>query len=112
MAEPIRATGWSTGAGIAKGDVVTIGGLRPKRRPVAEPPTPCLMRLPLGGTAQVFTREQLTQLYACSHGELGRLMVRKLAPLPIRVDDLIVWHADEVYKAGEKVAKVLEKWRH
>jgi hypothetical protein len=69
------------------------------------------MALPTGTTAMLYTREQLTALYACAHGELGRLLVRKLAPLPIRVDGLIGWHVDEVNASVDQVMKVLQKWR-
>ncbi len=73
--------------------------------------TPHTVQLPAGGNAALFTREQLTALYACSHGELGRLLARKLIPLPIRVEGVIGWHADETSAAKANVAKLLEKWR-
>lgn len=74
-------------------------------------PTPKLVSLPLGGEARCYTREQLTVLYHCSHGELGRLLSRKLAPLPIRHDGAILWHVDEALNAQAQVLRTLERWR-
>ena len=74
-------------------------------------PIPRTIRLHLGTDANVFTREQMTILYHCSHGELGRLLVRKMAPLPIRVDGQIVWFVDEALSYQAQVARTLERWR-
>jgi hypothetical protein len=41
-----------------------------------------------------YTRENLTVLFKCSHGELGRLLSRKMAPLPVRIDGQILWYID------------------
>jgi hypothetical protein len=80
--------------------------------PAARPdPRPRNMPLPLGGEALVYTRENLTQLYRCSHGELGRLMSRKMAPLPIRFDGGIWWFVDEALAAQAQVIRSLERWR-
>ncbi len=67
--------------------------------------------LPNGKKATVYTRDQLVKLYACGHGELGRLLARKLAPLPVRIEGLIVWFADEVEEAAESVRHTLARWR-
>lgn len=67
--------------------------------------------LPNGKKATVYTRDQLVKLYACGHGELGRLLARKLAPLPVRIEGLIVWFADEAEEARESVAQTLARWR-
>lgn len=67
--------------------------------------------LPSGHAAEFFTREQLTAVYHCSHGELGRLLGRKMAPLPIRVDGTILWFVDEALSAGAQIARTLERWR-
>lgn len=75
-------------------------------------PTPRTIQLPLGGDANMFTREQMTILYHCSHGELGRLLVRKMAPIPIRVDGQILWFADEARNHHAQVQRTLERWRH
>lgn len=75
-------------------------------------PIPKTISLPLGGEALTFTREQLTILYRCSHGELGRLLARKMAPLPIRVDGQILWFVDEVQVSQAQIARTLERWRH
>ena len=74
-------------------------------------PSPKLVNLPLGGTASCYTREQMTVLYHCSHGELGRLLSRKLAPLPIRHDGAILWHVDEALTSQAQVTRTLERWR-
>lgn len=79
---------------------------------VASQPVPRTTRLPLGTEATTFTREQMTILYHCSHGELGRLLVRRMAPLPIRVDGQILWFVDEARNAQAQVARTLERWRH
>lgn len=58
----------------------------------------------------MFTREQLTILYHCSHGELGRLLSRHMAPLPIRMDGTILWHADEAVNSQAQAQRTLERW--
>lgn len=81
--------------------------------PAPTEPTPRSISLPLGGSAQFFTREQMTILYRCSHGELGRLLVRReSAPLPIRVDGQILFYTDEARNAHAQVQRTLERWRH
>jgi hypothetical protein len=74
-------------------------------------PTPRPTPLPLGGNAPMYTRENLTQLYRCSHGELGRLLSRKMAPLPIRLDGAILWFVDEALGQQAQVIRTLERWR-
>ena len=59
----------------------------------------------------MYTRENLTALYKCSHGELGRLLARKMAPLPVRIDGAILWHVDEVQSSQSSVMRTLERWR-
>lgn len=80
---------------------------------LTEPPRPGpkVVLLPLGGKVDMFTREQLTVLYRCSHGELGRLLKAKLAPLPIRVDGGIFWFVDEALNAQAAVSRTLTRWR-
>ena len=79
--------------------------------PPAPVPQPRRIQLPLGGSADVFTREQLTTIYRCTHGELGRLLSRKMAPLPIRVDGQILWYTDETLAAQAQVVRTIERWR-
>jgi hypothetical protein len=67
--------------------------------------------LPCGGDALMYTRENVVYLYRCSHGELGRLLRAKLAPLPIRIDGGIVWFVDEILRAQATVTRTLERWR-
>lgn len=59
----------------------------------------------------MFTRENLTALFKCSHGELGRLLARKMAPLPVRIDGQICWYIDEVQNATPQVMRTLERWK-
>jgi hypothetical protein len=63
------------------------------------------------GAATMYTRENLTVLFKCSHGELGRLLSRKMAPLPVRIDGAILWHIDEVQNATATVQRTLERWK-
>jgi hypothetical protein len=67
--------------------------------------------LPTIGETTMYTRENLTVLFKCSHGELGRLLARKMAPLPIREDGVILWYIDEVQRATAQVMRTLERWR-
>jgi hypothetical protein len=78
----------------------------------ATAPKPRRVQLPLGGSADFFTREQMTVLYGCSHGELGRLLCRQQAPLPVRVDGAILWYVDESLGSMATVMRTLERWRH
>jgi hypothetical protein len=75
-------------------------------------PEPRKIPLPLGGEALTYTRENLTQLYRCSHGELGRLLSRKMAPLPVRIDGAILWFVDESLAHQAQVMRTLERWRN
>jgi len=59
----------------------------------------------------MYTRENLTVLFRCSHGELGRLLARKMAPLPVRYDGQILWYVDECLKAQADVLRTLERWK-
>jgi hypothetical protein len=59
----------------------------------------------------MYTRENLTVLFKCSHGELGRLLSRKMAPLPVRIDGQILWYIDEVQNATATVQRTLERWK-
>lgn len=77
----------------------------------ATTPTPRSVQLPLGGAATMYTRENLTVLFKCSHGELGRLLARKMAPLPVRIDGQILWYIDEVQNATATVQRTLERWK-
>jgi hypothetical protein len=74
-------------------------------------PAPRNVNLPLGGHAAMYTRENLTVLFKCSHGELGRLLARKMAPLPVRIDGCILWYIDEVQNAQAQVMRTLERWK-
>lgn len=58
----------------------------------------------------MYTRENLVYLFRCSHGELGRLLRAKLAPLPVRIDGQILWFVDEVLNAQATAARTLNRW--
>jgi hypothetical protein len=77
------------------------------------PPATGSANLPpgVGGAATMYTRENLTVLFKCSHGELGRLLARKMAPLPVRIDGQILWYIDEVQNATATVLRTLERWK-
>jgi hypothetical protein len=77
----------------------------------APSPTPRSVTLPMGAAALMYTRENLTALYQCSHGELGRLLARKMAPLPIRYDGMILWYVDECLAKQSEVMRTLERWK-
>ena len=98
-------------ANQAAADLVERTALLPKAPFVAVAPNPRRVPLPLGGDALMYTRENLTQLYKCSHGELGRLLSRKMGPLPIRIDGAILWYVDETLNAQAQVIRTLERWR-
>ena len=77
----------------------------------AQKPIPREIDLPGGGRAQMFIREQVVRIYGCSHGEFGRLLIRGVAPLPIRVNGAILWFADEVQELQPAVEEHLKRWR-
>lgn len=81
------------------------------RPPEPRPPEPRKVTLPLGGSASMYTRENLTLLFKCSHGELGRLLARRMAPLPVRIDGQILWYVDEIIPATSQVQRTIERWR-
>lgn len=60
----------------------------------------------------MYTREHLTILYRCSHGELGRMLARKMAPLPVRIEGQVLWHVDEALASQAQSIRTLERWRH
>lgn len=47
----------------------------------------------------------------CSHYELDRLLRQKVAPLPVRIDGVILWYADELAKAKAKCQEQVAYWR-
>jgi hypothetical protein len=83
----------------------------PKAPMLQTQPAPRKIPLPLGGDALMYTRENLTQLFRCSHGEVGRLICRRMAPTPIRIDGQILWFTDECLNAQAQVIRTLERWR-
>lgn len=79
--------------------------------PDRPPPDPRKIPLPCGGHALMYTRENLVYLYQCSHGDLGRLLRARLAPLPIRVDGQILWFVDEALSSAATVTRTVLRWR-
>ena len=80
--------------------------------PAPAEPAPRNVTLPPGGSpVAMYTRENLTVLFRCSHGELGRLLARKMAPLPVRIDGQILWYIDEVQNAQAQIMRTLERWK-
>ena len=77
---------------------------------MASAATAALLVTPVSA-ATMYTRENLTVLFKCSHGELGRLLSREMAPLPVRIDGHILWHVDEVQNASAQVLRTLERWK-
>ena len=53
------------------------------------------------------TREQVIEIYACSHGDLGKLLREKRCPLPVRINGEIFWYKDEVENTKPKVMSIL-----
>lgn len=82
----------------------------PALEPARPAPDPRKVPLPYGGVALMYTRENLVYLFRCSHGELGRLLRAKLAPLPVRIDGQILWFVDEVLNAQATAARTLNRW--
>ena len=72
---------------------------------------PSLPLAPHSTPAAMYTRENLTSLFQCSHGELGRLLARKMEPLPVRIDGAILWYVDEVKSAQASVMRTLDRWK-
>jgi len=93
------------------GDRTPGAGAPASKNPQPADITPRTVVLPNGSAAEFFRREHLTYIYRCSHGELGRLLARRLAPLPIRVDGEIIWWVDEVMAMAAQVTRTLERWR-
>jgi hypothetical protein len=79
--------------------------------PARPEPQPRKVTLPLGGVLLMLTRENLVYLFRCSHGELGRMLARKMAPLPVRIEGQILWFADEVLAKQAEIIRTLERWR-
>lgn len=53
------------------------------------------------------TREQVIEIYHCSHGDLGKLLREKRVPLPVRINGEIMWYRDEVEATKAKVVSIL-----
>ena len=83
----------------------------PAPEPPRKPPDPRRVPLPYGGHALMYTRENLVFMYRCSHGELGRMLRAKMAPLPVRIDGQILWFVDEVLNTQATVERTVTRWR-
>lgn len=64
-------------------------------------------------TKPILTRDQVANLYQCSHAELGRLLREKAAPLPVRVEGAVLWYEDECMHPPriENITKLLARRR-
>lgn len=56
-------------------------------------------------------RDTLVAALDCSHFELGRLLRERIAPLPVRLDGVILWYEDEARAALDKCRDALDYWR-
>ncbi len=61
--------------------------------------------------APTLLRDHLIGLLGCSHFELGRLLREKIAPLPVRLDGLILWYEDEAREAKQRCDDAISYWR-
>jgi predicted DNA-binding transcriptional regulator AlpA len=61
--------------------------------------------------APALLRDHLIALLGCSHFELGRLLREKIAPLPVRLDGLILWYEDEAREAIARCQDATNYWR-
>lgn len=108
-ATPDRASG--TAPNLATREPVSAISANLSAKPEPRAPEPRKVPLPLGGSASMYTRENLTLLFKCAHGELGRLLARRMAPLPVRIDGQILWYVDEIIPATAQVQRTIERWR-
>jgi hypothetical protein len=79
-------------------------------QPAPPAPKSRSVQLPLGGLSSFYTREHMTVLYRCTHGELGRLLVRRMVPLPVRIEGQILWFTDEALEGMAQALRTLERW--
>lgn len=56
-------------------------------------------------------RDHVVAALGCNHFELGRLLRERIAPLPVRLDAVILWHEDEVQAAAKRCADAVSYWR-
>jgi hypothetical protein len=56
-------------------------------------------------------RDSFVTALGCSHFELGRLLRERIAPLPVRIDGVILWYEDEARAALDKCREALNYWR-
>ena len=82
--------------------------MTPGPAPLGEAATPVADRQ---RPAPTLLRDHLISLLGCSHFELGRLLREKIAPLPVRIDGLILWYEDESREAVKRCSEAVEYWR-
>jgi hypothetical protein len=56
-------------------------------------------------------RDHLVAALGCSHFELGRLLRERIAPLPVRIDGVILWYEDEAKLAAPRCRDAVAYWR-
>lgn len=56
-------------------------------------------------------RDHVVAALSVSHFELGRLLRERIAPLPVRLDGVILWHEDEVKAAYKRCGEAAAYWR-
>jgi hypothetical protein len=57
------------------------------------------------------TRDNLIVALGCTHFELGRLLRERIAPLPVRLDGVILWFEDECRAAAARCQESVAYWR-
>lgn len=55
-------------------------------------------------------RDHLVTGIGCTHFELGRLLRERIAPLPVRIDGVILWYEDEARAALDKCRDAVDYW--
>jgi hypothetical protein len=56
-------------------------------------------------------RDNLVAFLGCTHFELGRLLRERIAPLPVRLDSVILWYQDEAEAAAPRCKEAVAYWR-
>lgn len=56
-------------------------------------------------------RDNVVAQLACTHFELGRLLRERIAPLPVRLDSVILWWQDELEAAAGHCREAVAYWR-
>lgn len=57
------------------------------------------------------TRDNLIAALGCTHFEVGRLLREKIAPLPVRLEGVILFYEDECQAAASRCRESVAYWR-